>query len=135
MKDQKRTNMERSPGADPTVTKLLRAAYTPPTDDAFWAGLEQRIRSRLHEQPVVSTWWSVLSEWRTAGLIAATLALVISGATIMREKTMEAQTRQIAAEAALRSYGGEVVPVVISVKSRDSVPDYQPERYLNPFEP
>lgn len=134
MKDQKRTNMERSPGADPTVTMLLRAAYAPPADDAFWAGLEQRIRSRLQEQPT-STWWSVLAEWRTAGLIAATLALLVSGATILSEQAMEARTARVAAESALRIDNGSGVEVVISVKSRDSVPDYQPERFLNPLEP
>ncbi len=134
MKDQKRTNTERSPGADPTVTMLLRAAYAPPADDAFWAGLEQRIRSRLHEQPT-TTWWSVLAEWRTAGLIAATLALLVSGATILSEKAMEARTAQVAAESALRLDNGSGVEVTISVKSRDSLPDYQPERFLNPFEP
>ena len=64
MKDLKRTNMERSPGADPTVTMLLRAAYAPP-DKEFWVGLEQRIRARLQEVPSAS-WWSVLSEWRNA---------------------------------------------------------------------
>lgn len=132
MKDQKRTNMERSPGADPSVTMLLRAAYAPPADDAFWAGLEQRIRARLHEQPA-STWWSVLSEWRVAGVIAATLALLISGATILNDRALEEANRRYAAEAALRLDGGEAV--VISVKSRDSLPDYQPERFLNPFEP
>ena len=134
MKDQKRTNMERSPGADPTVTMLLRAAYAPPADDAFWAGLEQRIRSRLQDQPA-STWWSVLAEWRTAGLIAATLALLVSGAAILSDKAMEARTEQVAAESALRLDNGSGVEVVISVKSRDSLPDYQPERFLKPFEP
>ena len=134
MKDQKRMKMDRSPGADPAVTMLLRAAYAPPADEAFWAGLEQRIRSRLHEQPA-STWWSVLAEWRTAGLIAATLALLVSGATILSDQAMEARTARVAAESALRIDNGTGVEVVISVKSRDSVPDYQPERFLNPFEP
>ena len=56
MRDQKRTNMERSPGADPQVTMLLRAAYAPPAETDYWTGLQQRIVSRLQDAPSVS--WS-----------------------------------------------------------------------------
>ena len=135
MKDLKRTNMERSPGADPTVTMLLRAAYAPP-DKEFWVGLEQRIRARLQEVPSAS-WWSVLSEWRTAGLIAATLALLVTGATIMRDQALDAATRRLAAGTAYFNAEGlpEGIPVTITIKSRDSIPESLPERYLNPFQP
>lgn len=136
MKDLKRTNTERSAGADPTVTMLLRAAYAPPEEE-FWAGLEQRIRARLQETPAVVSWWSVLPEWRGVGLIAATIALLVAGATIMREQALDASTRRMAASAAYFNSDGlpEGVPVTITIKSRDSLPESRPERYLNPFQP
>ena len=136
MKDLKRTNMERSPGADPKVTMLLRAAYAPPADDDYWTGLQQRIVSRLQNAPSV-TCWSAICEWRTAGLIAATIALLVTGATIMREQSLDATTRRLAAGAAYFNAEDlpEGVPVVITVRSRDSIPEDLPERFLNPFEP
>ena len=136
MRDLKRTNMERSPGADPKVTMLLRAAYAPPADDEFWAGLQQRIVSRLQDAPSVN-WCSAVCEWRTASLIAATIALLVTGATIMREQALDAQSRRLAAGAAYFNTDGlpEGVPVTITVRSRDSIPDDLPERFLNPFEP
>ena len=135
MKDLKRTNMERST-ADPRVTMLLRAAYAPPADEDYWAGLQQRIVSRLHDKPSV-TCWSAICEWRTVGLIAATLALLVTGATIMRDQALDATTRRIAAGAALVAPAEvpEGVPVTITVRSRDSLPENTPERYLDPFQP
>jgi hypothetical protein len=136
MKDQKRTNMERSPGADPQVTMLLRAAYAPPADDEFWAGLQQRIVSRLQDAPSVS-WSAAVCEWRTATLVAATIALLVTGATIMREQALDATARRLAAGAAYFNTDGvpEGEPVTITVRGRDSIPEDLPERYLNPFEP
>ena len=69
MKDFKRIDNERSAGADPALTALLRDAYAAPVDDGYWQGFEQRIMARLSDSPVVS-WWSVMSEWRTAGAVA-----------------------------------------------------------------
>jgi len=136
MKDLKRTNMERSPGADPGVTMLLRAAYAPPAEEEFWAGLQQRIVSRLQDAPTVS-WSAAVCEWRTATLVAATIALLVTGATIMREQTLDATTRRLAAGAAYFNTEGlpEGEPVTITVRARDSIPADLPERYLNPFEP
>ena len=59
MMDFKRNDNERSAGADPDVTALLRAVYAAPADEGYWQGLEQRVMSRLNESPVVA-WWSVL---------------------------------------------------------------------------
>ena len=136
MKDQKRTNMERSPGGDPQVTMLLRAAYAPPAESDYWAGLQQRIVSRLQDAPTVS-WSAAVCEWRTATLVAATIALLVTGATIMREQALDATTRRIAAGAAYFNTDGlpEGEPVTITVRSRDSLPEDLPERYLNPFDP
>ena len=135
MKEIKRSNMERSPGADPAVTMLLRAAYAPPEEE-FWGGFEKRIMERLGDAPVTA-WWSVFSEWRTAGVIAATIALLVTGATIMREQALADASRQLAAGAAYFNSEGlpEGIPVTITIKSRDSIPANLPERFLNPFQP
>jgi hypothetical protein len=115
---------------------LLRAAYAPPADDDYWAGLQQRIVSRLQDAPSV-TCWSAICEWRTVGLVAATLALLVSGATIMRDQALDATSRRIAAGTVYVNPAEvpEGVPVVITVHARDSVPQNMPERFLNPFEP
>ena len=136
MKDLKRTNMERSPGADPQVTMLLRAAYAPPAEDEYWTGLQQRIVSRLQDAPSVS-WSAAVCEWRTATLVAATIALLVTGATIMREQALDATARRLAAGAAYFNTDGlpEGEPVTITVRARDSIPDDMSERFLNPFEP
>lgn len=136
MKDLKRTNMERSPGADPQVTMLLRAAYAPPAEQDYWSGLQERIVSRLSETPAVS-WSAAVCEWRTATLVAATIALLVTGATIMREQALDATTRRLAAGAAYFNTDGlpEGEPVTITVRARDSIPEDLPERYLNPFDP
>ncbi len=137
MKDIKRANMERSPGADPSVTMLLRAAYAPPAADDYWEKLEGRILARItgNAEPQVA-WWSVFSEWRTAGMVAATLALLLTGATIMREVAMEAQAGALAANAAYINADNlpDGVPVTITVRPKRG-DEQLPERYLNPFEP
>ncbi|HYW31426.1 MAG TPA: hypothetical protein VE869_07975 [Gemmatimonas sp.] len=136
MKDLKRTTMERSPGADPSVTMLLRAAYAPPGDEQYWTALQDRIVSRLQD-PAPVAWWTAIAEWRTVGLVAATIALLVSGATIMREQALDAETRRMAATAALyRSEPmPEGIPVLITARSRDSLPENMPERFLDPFDP
>jgi hypothetical protein len=129
MKDFNRTDNERSAGADADVTALLRAAYAAPRDEGYWQGLEQRVMSRLNESPVVA-WWSVLSEWRTAGAIAATLALLLAGATLVRDVALE---REIAVRAVIES-GLPVDDATFSFGGRTRLPADAPERYLDPFD-
>lgn len=137
MKDLKRTNMERSPGADPSVTMLLRAAYAPPADEHYWEGLQERILARLGEAEQPVAWWSVLSEWRTAGMIAATIALLVTGAALVREQAFEAEANRIAASAAYFNVDNlpEGEEVMVTVGSRRGSAADLPARYLNPFEP
>ena len=137
MKDLKRTNMERSPGADPSVTMLLRAAYAPPHGDGYWEGFESRIMSRIAAgAEAVTPWWSVMAEWKSVGLIAATITLLVTGATVMRDMALERQASSIAARAAYFNADNipEGVPVTITVGRRRGADDL-PARYLNPFEP
>ena len=129
MKDFKRTDNERSTGADADVTALLRSVYAAPRDEGYWLGLEQRVMSRLNESPVVA-WWSVLSEWRTAGAIAATLALLLAGATLVRDV---AHDREIAVRTVIES-GLPVDDATFSFGGRMRLPADAPERYLDPFD-
>ena len=132
MKDFKRIDKERSAGADPDVTARLRAAYAARIADGYWQGLEQRIMARLNESPVVA-WWSVLAEWRTAGAIAAALALLLAGATVVREVTLQRTTRETVARAAIES-GVPVDDATFSFGARIRLPADAPERYLDPFD-
>lgn len=131
------------PEADPTTTALLREQYAAPGDDAYWQGMESRIMQRLasamHETVLRPSWWSGFADmrpadWRTAGLIAATLALLATGATFVRDQAVNARARDLAARAAIES----TLPLPIdgstlSKGRRHLAPD-SPERYLNPLD-
>jgi hypothetical protein len=135
MNDFRRTNTERSAGADPAVTALLRAAYAAPTDDNYWHNFEQRVMSRIQESAPVA-WWSVFSEWRHAGLVAATLGLIVAGATIVREQSLAANARQIAAGAAYYTvFDGSVGDVSVEFSATHTDGFEAPERYLDPLYP
>jgi hypothetical protein len=132
MKDFKRIDNERSAGADPALTALLRDAYAAPVDDGYWQGFEQRIMARLSDSPVVS-WWSVMSEWRTAGAVAATIALLLAGATVARDVTQQRTTRESVARAAIET-GMPVDDATVSIGRRQRLAPDAPERYLDPFD-
>lgn len=132
MKDYTHIDNTRSPGDDPAVTALLRAAYAAPREEGYWQGLEQRVMARLSESPVVA-WWSVLSEWRTAGAVAATLALLLAGATMVREITMERTAREMALQQIIES-GMPLDDATFSFRLGDKLPADAPERYLDPFD-
>ncbi len=132
MKDFKRIDNERSAGADPAISALLRAAYAAPREDGYWQGLEQRVMARLNESPVVA-WWSVMAEWRTAGAVAATIALLLVGATMAREITMERTAREMAMRQIIES-GMPLDDATFSFRLGDRLPPDAPERYLDPFD-
>lgn len=133
MKDLKRIDNERSVGDDPAMTALLRAAYAAPLDEGYWQGLEQRVMSRLHESPVVA-WWSVLSEWRTAGAIAATVALLLAGATVVRDITQPRETARENVARTIIETGMPVEDATFSFGNRNRLAPDAPERYLDPFD-
>ena len=132
MKDFNRIDNDRSAGADPDVTARLRTAYAAPRDEGYWLGLEQRVMARINESPVVA-WWSVLAEWRTAGAVAATVALLLAGATLVREVRLERAMRESVARAVIES-GMPVDDAIVSFGARIRLPADAPERYLDPFD-
>jgi len=129
--DFKRMDTGRSAGADAEITALLRTAYAAPGDDGYWQSLEQRVMARLNESPVVA-WWAVLSEWRTAGAIAATVALLLAGATMVREVSIERNAREMALRQAIDA-GMPADDATFSFRVGGRLPADAPERYLDPF--
>ncbi len=142
MTDFQRTDDGRSDETDPALTHLLHTAYSAPTSDAYWAGLEQRVMARIKESAPLA-WWTVFSEWRTAGLVAATFALLLAGAAMVRERADDTAPQTAIGD----TYGPAYDPafeasveallagdaVTFSAGTRRRLPEDAPERYLNPL--
>ena len=140
MMDFRQMNHGRSEGEDPAMTALLRNAYSAPSSSSYWAGLEQRVMARVKEaQPLA--WWSVFSEWRTAALVAATMALLLAGAAMVRQRSLDpAKTPMATGVPADTTYDLALKRVLdgdgVTFTSipRRKLPDDAPERYLNPLD-
>jgi hypothetical protein len=131
------------PDADDRTTALLREQYAAPQDDAYWQGMEQRIMQRLttamQETVLRPSWWSGFAEfrpadWRTAGLIAATIALLATGAAFVRDQAVNAKARELAARAAVESTLPLPIDDATMTRERRKVAPDAPERYLNPLD-
>jgi hypothetical protein len=77
---------------DPRVTAALRAMLASPDDAAYWSGLEAGMLARLAAD---EDWTAPFARWTSAGLIAAALAALITGAALVR--THEVEAREMAA--------------------------------------
>ncbi len=129
----------RSAGDDPAVTTLLRNNYAAPTDPAYWANFEQRLLTRLRESGPVA-WWAVFSEWRSAGMVAAALALIIAGAAVIREQQQIASMRDVAAGAAVTTVfenSSDEVTIAAGAVARGAVTPrpVSPGRYIDAIKP
>jgi hypothetical protein len=133
------------PDADPQVTDLLRRYYAAPQDESYWNGFEERVmlsvtRGFTRMQELRPAWWSGFGEFhsadiRNAGLIAATIALLVAGATFVRQAELDATHRELAAREAVES----ALPLplddaTLSSRARLRLADDAPERYLNPLD-
>ncbi len=130
----------RSDEGDPRLTAMLRTTYAAPSATEYWSGLEQRVLARLGDVRPLA-WWSAFAEWRTVGMVAATLALLLSGAALVRHQAVKATPSFMANglpldstyDAALqRALDGESVMFTASPRRR--LPEDAPERYLNPLD-
>ena len=135
----------RSPGADPQVTAALQAHYAAPQDDAYWQTMEQRMLQRISAavsdavQELRPSWWSGFAEfrstdWRTAGLIAATLTLIAAGASFVRDQEATARARELAARAAVESAMPLPLDDATMTRARVHLSPDAPERFLNPLD-
>lgn len=133
------------PDADPRVTDLLRSHYAAPQDETYWNGLEERVmlgvtRGIVRINDLRPAWWSGFGEFRTAdlrnaGLIAATIALLVAGATFARDAQLDASARAMAQRAAVES----ALPLplddaTLTSRVRVRLPEDAPERYLHPLD-
>ncbi len=73
---------------DDELHAALRAEYTAPAGESYWAALERRIMARIQSQ-VAREWWSYFPGWVRIGLAAAAIALFVAGFAAWR--TREAQ--------------------------------------------
>lgn len=73
---------------DPRITAALRALLAPPGDPAYWSALEAGMLARLAED---EDWTTPFTRWTSAGLIAAALAALITGAVLVRTHEVEAR--------------------------------------------
>ena len=133
------------PDADPRVTDLLRGHYAAPQDETYWTSLEERVmlgvtRGIVRINDMRPAWWSGFGEFRTAdirtvGLFAATIALLVAGATFVREAELNATARAMAQRAAVES----ALPLpledaTLTSRARLKLPEDAPERYLHPLD-
>jgi hypothetical protein len=73
---------------DPRITAALRALMAPPGDAAYWSALEATMLARLAEE---DDWTAPFARWKSAGLIAAALAALVTGAALVRTHEVEAR--------------------------------------------
>jgi hypothetical protein len=66
---------------DDALTQALRGIYAPPSGDAYWTRLEQRIMTALDTE---EAWYTVPDRWLRAGLVAAAAILVVAGGLFLR---------------------------------------------------
>ena len=99
---------------DEEVTRVLRDVYASPAANAsYWDTLESRIMARIATAGEAPEWWGVFDGWVRVGLVAAVLAVVVSGAALMRDREAE---ERLAYEAVMES--ASVIPVAAPTIAR-----------------
>ena len=98
---------------------MLRNAYAPPAEGAYWDALAGRIMANIaeHRPDVVRipvNWWSDLAGWAAPGLAAAALLFAAAGALIARQNEDEVTTGY---EAVTESASTDVLPGAVQVVS------------------
>jgi hypothetical protein len=110
-----RTDLRLDDEGDAKITAMLRDAYAPPAEGAYWDGLETRIMSYIKAHEVASipvNWWSDLASWAGPGLAAAALLFVAAGLMWSRQKDEELRTTY---EAVTEPLASDVLPGAVQV--------------------
>jgi hypothetical protein len=114
MADQK--DLRLADEGDAGLTEILRAAYAPPAEDAYWDALEGRIMSHIAEnRPKVGipvNWWSDLANWAAPGLAAAALLFVAAGMLWSRQNEEDLRTSY---DAVTESVAADILPGAVQV--------------------
>ncbi|HEV7596222.1 MAG: hypothetical protein JWL97_564 [Gemmatimonadales bacterium] len=112
-----RTDLRPDDAGDARITGMLRDAYAPPAEGAYWDALEGRIMAHIaeHRPGVVRipvNWWSDLAGWAAPGLAAAALLFAAAGALLARQNDDELTTGY---EAVTESVSTDVLPGAVQV--------------------
>ena len=111
-----RTDLRPTDEGDAALTELLRDAYAPPAEGAYWDALEGRIMSYIAEhRPAAGipvNWWSDLASWAAPGLAAAALLFVAAGMMWSRQNDEELRTSY---EAVTESVATDILPGAVQV--------------------
>ena len=96
---------------------MLRDAYAPPAEGAYWNALERRIMAHISEhRPAVVripvNWWSDLAGWAAPGLAAAALLFAAAGALLSRQNDDDLTTGY---EAVTETVSTDVLPGAVQV--------------------
>jgi hypothetical protein len=79
-------------GSDDPVRAMLREAYAPPSDPAYWAELEQRVMARVRQGgDATLEWWQLLGRWSRAGAVAAGVAAVAAAGALFQLRAANAR--------------------------------------------
>ncbi|HET9809408.1 MAG TPA: hypothetical protein VFQ66_06890 [Candidatus Limnocylindria bacterium] len=105
---------------DPRITAALRALLAPPDDAAYWSALEATMLARLAED---EDWTAPFARWTGAGLIAAALAALITGAALVRTHDVEAREMATLLETPI-SYTARVATEVTEPDGREATLRY-----------
>jgi hypothetical protein len=73
---------------DARITAALRDLLAPPDDPAYWSALEAGMLARLADD---EDWTAPFARWTSAGLIAAAVAALFTGAVLARAHEVEAR--------------------------------------------
>jgi hypothetical protein len=114
MADQK--DLRLTDEGDAELTEILRGAYAPPAEGAYWDALEGRIMSHIAEnRPKVGipvNWWSDLANWAAPGLAAAALLFVAAGMLWSRQNEEDLRTSY---DAVTESVAADILPGAVQV--------------------
>jgi hypothetical protein len=105
---------------DARITAALRALLAPPDDAAYWSALEAAMLARLAEE---EDWTAPFARWTGAGLIAAALAALITGAALVRTHEVEAREMTTLLETPI-SFTARVAAEVIEPDGREATLRY-----------
>jgi hypothetical protein len=105
---------------DSRVTAALRALVAAPHDPAYWSALEAAMLMRLAED---EDWTAAFTRWKSAGLIAAALAALITGAALVRTHEVEAREMTTLLETPL-SFTARVATEVTEPDGREATLRY-----------
>jgi|ERR1700716_2617319 hypothetical protein len=111
-----RTDLRPDDEGDAKITQMLRDAYAPPAEGAYWDALEGRIMAYIAEnRPPVRipvNWWTDLAGWAAPGLAAAALLFAAAGALLSRQNDEELRTGY---EAVTESASTDALPGAVQV--------------------